>query len=715
MTPEFDNWLAANDNYLALALDWLRERLGKLARENEPVSPASAAPAAPATAAPPARARPVLGRLFASGANPPLKSLPGPGAADNPVPPSAAQAEMPDAMRQAEQTDPPPALLVLAARMDLSRFESMTLLLCCAIELDSRIGPLCARAQGDPAKAYPTFGLALKLFDDPAWDVLSPLRPLRHWRLLEVVQGPGQPLIGAALRADERIVNYVKGLNYLDDALTPLLTAVPATGEPLPPSQQQIADAIGAEVERGAASVAVPVVELLGTDGQAKQLVAQAAAQRVGLSLYRMRAEQLPVVTAELELLIRLWRRESALLPLALLIDASEIDRAGPQAGALARLVERDSGMLMLDVRDPSPQANREALSFEVARPVPGEQNAAWRAALGDAGHEHAQHLSSHFSFNLPVIRQLAASALREVEDGADLGQALWRVSLRRARPALDQLAKVVDAKAGWDDLELPEIEKNLLRQVVDQVRSRTAVYDEWGFRDRMNRGLGISVLFAGESGTGKTMAAEVIARELGLLIFRIDLSAVVSKYIGETEKNLRRLFDAAEDGGAILFFDEADALFGKRSEVRDSHDRYANIEVNYLLQRIEGFRGLAILASNMKTSLDAAFLRRLRFVINFPFPGPAERVAIWKNAFPPKTPLAALDYQRLARLNLTGGSIHNIALNTAFLAAGRGVDVSMPLLLEAARTELRKLEKPVNEADLRWIEPLPVQSGGAQ
>ncbi|UUZ53277.1 ATP-binding protein [Massilia sp. H-1] len=208
-------------------------------------------------------------------------------------------------------------------------------------------------------------------------------------------------------------------------------------------------------------------------------------------------------------------------------------------------------------------------------------------------------------------------------------------------------------------------------------------------------------------------MAAEVIARELGLLIFRIDLSAVVSKYIGETEKNLRKLFDAAEDGGAILFFDEADALFGKRSEVRDSHDRYANIEVNYLLQRIESFRGLAILASNMKSSLDSAFLRRLRFVVNFPFPGLTERAAIWKSVFPHQVPLARLDYDRLGRLNLTGGSIHNIALNAAFVAAGRGVQVSMPLLLESARTELRKLDKPVNEAELRWVSSAPIALGG--
>jgi len=227
-------------------------------------------------------------------------------------------------------------------------------------------------------------------------------------------------------------------------------------------------------------------------------------------------------------------------------------------------------------------------------------------------------------------------------------------------------------------------------------------VYEEWGFAEKMNRGLGISALFAGESGTGKTMAAEVIANDLRLNLYRIDLSAVVSKYIGETEKNLRRLFDAADDGGAILFFDEADALFGKRSEVKDSHDRYANIEINYLLQRMEAYRGLAILATNLKSALDPAFMRRLRFIVNFPFPGPSERKLIWQKVFPIQAPREELDYERLGRFNLSGGNIHSIALNAAFAAAQSNSSVTMPILLSAARTEFHKLNKPISEADLR-------------
>jgi SpoVK/Ycf46/Vps4 family AAA+-type ATPase len=268
-------------------------------------------------------------------------------------------------------------------------------------------------------------------------------------------------------------------------------------------------------------------------------------------------------------------------------------------------------------------------------------------------------------------------------------------------------LAPRIDAKATWSDLVLPEQELSLLRQIAAQVSQRAKVYEEWGFSKKMNRGLGISALFAGDSGTGKTMAAEVIANELRLNLYRIDLSAVVSKYIGETEKNLRRLFDAAEDGGAILFFDEADALFGKRSEVKDSHDRYANIEINYLLQRLEAYRGLAILATNMKSALDAAFTRRLRFIVNFPFPGIGERREIWRHVFPPQTLTQGLDIERLSQLNLTGGNIHNVALNAAFLAAKANKPVTMPLIFKAARAEFGKLERLVSEAELHWPEML--------
>src|SRR5205809_8028362 len=217
-------------------------------------------------------------------------------------------------------------------------------------------------------------------------------------------------------------------------------------------------------------------------------------------------------------------------------------------------------------------------------------------------------------------------------------------------------------------------------------------VYETWGFASKGARGLGISALFSSVSVTGKTMAAEVLANELRLDLYRIDLSQVVSKYIGETEKNLRRVFDAAEAGSAILLFDEADALFGKCSEVRDSHDRYANVEIRYLMQRMEEYRGLAILTTNMQNAMDSAFQRRIRFVVQFPFPDAAQRAEIWRRVFPAATPLESLDYAQLSRLQVAGGNIRNIAMNGAFLAAEANAPVRMIHLLQAARGEYAKL-----------------------
>ncbi len=355
----------------------------------------------------------------------------------------------------------------------------------------------------------------------------------------------------------------------------------------------------------------------------------------------------------------------------------------------------------MLGTPEVWPDVGDGVVMLDVSKPTAREQR---EIRIRSTGLEDGDvdRLAAQFDLGLESIQRIARAEL-ETPDAGPLSERLWEASRRAARPRLDSLAQRIDAKAGWDRLILPEPELALLRQLADQVGVRTRVYQDWGFAETMNRGLGISALFAGESGTGKTLAAEVIATELRLDLFRIDLSSVVSKYIGETEKNLRKLFDAAEGGGAILFFDEADALFGKRSEVKDAHDRYANIEINYLLQRMEAYRGLAILATNMKSALDPAFTRRLRFIINFPFPGIAERRRMWERALPSSTPNVGLDFDRLARLTLTGAGIHNTALNAAFLAAKNGTSVTMREMLESARTELRKLERPINESDFRW------------
>jgi vesicle-fusing ATPase len=239
-----------------------------------------------------------------------------------------------------------------------------------------------------------------------------------------------------------------------------------------------------------------------------------------------------------------------------------------------------------------------------------------------------------------------------------------------------------------------------MLQELVRHVRHRTQVYERWGFGARTTRGLGVTALFAGESGTGKTLAAEVLARELGLDLYRIDLAATVSKYIGETEKNLRRVFEAAEASGAVLLFDEADALFGKRGEVKDGHDRYANLEVAYLLQRMESYRGLAILTTNLRSNVDRAFLRRLRFVVQFPFPDPPQRAEIWRRMFPDSAPLDGIDFAALAKLAASGGSIRAIALSAAFEAAEDGTAITPAHVLRAARVEYAKAERSLTDSE---------------
>jgi len=549
----------------------------------------------------------------------------------------------------------------------------------------------------------------LQAFAEPSWDALSAHRPLRYLRLLEINQPGATPLTAAALRADERVVNYIKGLNAVDERLSALL-AVSGTGDApaLAPSQEALAEDIVAQLQLSDSSGDAPLVELLGVDPGSKHDVATQVCAALNRRLYRIALDALPGPKAEIENLARLWRRESLMLPVALYVDAEEIDGAAHELGsALHWFLSRDLGLVFVGLREPPARPIDASCAVEVRKPTAQEQRKAWTEALGSRAERTAVVLAGQFNLSLRDIRRIASRATQARASATE--DKVWDACCSLTRPRLDLLALRIEPKATWDDLVLPQEALGLLHQIAAQVRGRHQVYEEWGYAKTMTRGLGISALFAGESGTGKTMAAEVLAKELRLALYRIDLSAVVSKYIGETEKNLRKLFDAAEQGGAILLFDEADALFGKRSEVKDSHDRYANIEINYLLQRMEAFSGLAILATNMKSALDLAFMRRLRFVVNFPFPGVAERTQIWRKALAPDVPRDTLDYERLARFNLSGGNIHSIALNATFTAAQRtDADkmVNMPLLLSATRSELRKLDKQVNEADFRSVQP---------
>jgi len=691
---EREQWLQSNDDYLRDAIHWVKLRLQRQidsvapVKNPEPVKTHWFKPNTDETAAQPDESAKTAVLALAA-----------------------------ERMASAEAANPPPALLILSQQLGLTRFEREVLLLCVAMELDGATAALCVKAHGKP---YPTFALAAQIFDEHKWDAISAERPLRYWRLLEINQPGAEPLTTSALRADERIVNYIiEPKHIVDDRLMPFITTIEATAQDedaLAPSQRLAAEILRhylATKQTDAVQHSL-IIQLTGTDATAKQAVASQALADVGLQIINVAVDTLPAQTAELENLIRLWGRERQLLPIVLYLDAHGLDETTAHAVAVQRLVKSAGGIVIIATRDI--RAELGGWSLEISKPTSAEQQLAWNAALDGNENTTAARLAGQFNLDLLAIQQIARTELADSTAKPDsLPTRLWQACLLKTTPSLDQLAQRIDAKSTWKNLVLPKESLALLQQIVDQVDQRGKVYNDWGFLAKMNRGLGLSVLFAGESGTGKTMAAEVLANALQLNLYRIDLSSVVSKYIGETEKNLRRLFDAAEDGGAVLFFDEADALFGKRSEVKDSHDRYANIEINYLLQRIEAYRGLAILATNMKSSLDQAFMRRLRFIVNFPFPGLPERKEMWRKVFPSDVPKAVeLDYERLARFNLTGGSIQNIALNAAFLAAAQpdpDAKVSLPLIFDAIRSELRKLDKPVNEAEFRILDVVGAKS----
>jgi hypothetical protein len=590
----------------------------------------------------------------------------------------------------------PPAIDRLADLFGLTAFERQILLLCAGVEMDSKLATLCGQAQGYPQRTYVTFGLAMATLPEPHWSALTPSRPLRRFRLVTLESGHG--LSSAPIRIDERILHYVAGVNLLDPQLEPF---VKASGVP---------DWIAAEHHLTATQAAhvleantqySPILHLCGDDPNGQEDTAALVAHNIGRQLYAVRMEDLPAAVPDLEQFAILWQREALLAAGALLLQCGS---GGPTASA-RHLAERLEGPVFLASREVV-RFNRAFLRFEVNKPQPAEQKRLWQQALGPgaaAFNGTLDDLSEQFRLSARMIFSTSSRIASSTDPMP--AEELWNACRALARPKMEDLAQRIVPSAAWDDLVLPQTQEQMLRQLVAQVRYRMQVYETWGFSAKGRRGLGVSALFTGESGTGKTLGAEVVAHELGLDMYRIDLSAVVSKYIGETEKNLRQVFDAAEEGGVLLLFDEADALFGKRGEVKDSHDRYANIEVGYLLQRMEAYQGLAILTTNLKSSMDKAFQRRLRFTVNFPFPDGEQREAIWSRAFPAATPTHDLDFKKLAQLKVTGGNIRNIALNAAFLAAQAGRPVDMALVVEAASLEAQKVERPLSGAEMRgWV-----------
>jgi ATP-dependent 26S proteasome regulatory subunit len=592
-------------------------------------------------------------------------------------------------------TGSPAALTVLQDAVGLSAVERDAVVVALAPELDGTFRNLYAYLHDDPALRAATPRLVADLFGwslPEVWELSDQTAPARRFRILTPADG------GMTLRLDARMVAFLRGSNEPDERLRGCLE--PLSDVPLPCVHHGLArrlvDWLSDPDRRGGHRV----VNLLGPPGQGREAIAVAVAHALGLSCLRVHPVRLAVRhDAEFS---RLIDRETLLLPAALYVDepGEAVDDPG-LAAAAGELLDELGGLLFV-----GGQARHRGGPPAVAVPVPlldpRDRTRLWRSALGRdelAPHELAD-LAEQFPLGPDSIVRAVGEARALIELGAGRtgpgpGRAeLWAACRTTAGRDLDELATRLRPAAGWDDLVLPDRVQRLLRDIAAQVAARPRVYEEWGFGSRLARGRGITALFSGPSGTGKTMAAEVLAGHLDLDLYRIDLATVVSKYIGETEKNLRRVFDAAEQGGAILFFDEADALFGKRTEVSDSHDRHANVEVSYLLQRMEDYAGLAILATNRKADLDAAFLRRIRFVVAFPFPPAADRRRIWRTVWPAGTPLAALDYDALARLEVAGGNISTIAVNAAFLAAFADEPVGMGHVMRAARNEYDKLDR---------------------
>jgi hypothetical protein len=606
----------------------------------------------------------------------------------------------------------PHAVDLLAQRFSLSESERRLLLLALAPELDATLEPLYAYVQDDVSRKYATLHLALSLYggtDEASAELrecLLPDRPLRRFALARLDAGAAaETRAGQHLRLDERIADYLLGTNRIDERVASLLrTVAPA---PLTAAHEEMVARLLSWMA-GRRPGPWPVVNLVGARDAGAAAVARALCDRCSVRVSRLDVTRL----SQMELVdqLRLIERESALMQMALFVDVSAHDARDERSLAiLSEVVDRLEALLLIGSARPWP-TDRPILAVRMPQGEPAQQRALWEQALEASTHAlngELGLLAEQFTFGPEAVAHavsragLAAALRTPAGDAAITAQDLWAACRMQAAAPLDDLAQAIAPRHTWDDIVLPGDSVRQLREICAQIAHRATVYEAWGFGAKLNRGRGIGALFAGPSGTGKTMAAEIIAGELGLDLYRIDLAGAVSKYIGETEKNLRRVFDAAEQGGAILFFDEADALFGKRSEVRDSHDRYANIEVDYLLQRMEEFRGLAILATNMKSQLDQAFLRRLRFVVDFPAPDAAQRRQIWQKVFPPQAALDGLDYDALARLEIAGGNIKNIAVNAAFLAAAEGGRIGMAHVLTATRREYTKIDKLLRQSEL--------------
>ena len=603
--------------------------------------------------------------------------------------------------------------------LGLEDFDLDVLVIALAPELDLRYERLYAYLQDDVTRRRPTVDLALNLLCRSAADRLErrrhflPQAPLLRHGLIELVADPAQaapPLLAHYVRLDGQVLRRLLGQDGLDASLSPFCELVlPCPSPAAPHADPATASALTGLAAPARAARRPLILHFHGPAGTGRRRAAQALARSLMAPLLAVDVRQ-AFARAEpwdrtVAVLFRQARLDGALLYFDGIDALDGEDRRRERQVLLSAAAEGGVVMIVAGTRTPGrDMAGAVAIPFEVA--LFEGRRAQWREALTAAGiaagPAEIDALSGQFRLTADQIADAVAAArgraqwrgaLAASPDAAPGSADLFAAARAQSGHDLLGLARLIEPKHAWADIVLPSDRLAQLQEICARATLRHVVYDRWGFEKKLSTGRGLSALFSGPSGTGKTMAAEIIAGELRLDLYKIDLSQIVSKYIGETEKNLDRIFQAAENANAILFFDEADALFGKRSEVKDAHDRYANIEVGYLLQKMDEYEGIAILATNLRQNMDDAFIRRLHVVVEFPFPGEDDRRRIWAAIFPSEAPLApAVDFDRLAReVRLSGGKIRNIAVSAAFQAAsGNGV-IGMSELIEAARREYEK------------------------
>lgn len=626
----------------------------------------------------------------------------------------------------------PLPLQKLRALFSLSDFAYFALLVCVAPEIDARFETLYAYVQNDVTRKYPTTDLILKLWCDAPEDTFV-LRnsfttsaallgaPLIRFR--EDPQNHDGGLLSRPLRAEPRIVDYILGLHEIDARLRPFtrLCQPAHTFATL-----HLPSNLSAQLQNIARNLSHhgAIVLLSGPAGCGKQAIAQAISRRQGRPLLIARMECLPAEWSQSpSSLLPLLRREAMLHGANLFLANADACCAedGPSAPKKPPFLHSlEPGDLLTFVGSAAPlnpasfPRTATCVAFEISAPDFSARSILWQEALAAERCSLAPDvdcvlLANKFQFTggeiRRVCREVANRALAQDSDAQQLSFAdLAAAARRHSSRSLGRLAQAVKCTDDWADLVLPPRPIQQLREVCAAEKYRHVVYSQWGYGNRLKSGKGINALFCGASGTGKTMAAGIIARDLALDLYRIDLSAVVSKYIGETEKQLNQIFHEARASNAILFFDEADALFGKRSEVKDAHDRYANIETSYLLQKMEDHEGIVILATNFRRNMDEAFTRRMHHIIDFPFPDAAMREKIWRGLLPAGAPLAGdIKFNFLARqFEFSGGNIRNVALAAAFLAAESGGELRMEHYVQATARELLKLGRVLSRSEFR-------------